>query len=85
MKSTMKSVDGKTSNVDMTCLYMFADMNIITELFNLVGRCPECNTKVNFVVDFSKKKGQAQKVLIACAATECTWTHSTYHSNCRCW
>ena len=76
-----KSVDGKTSsNVDMTCLYMFADINIITELFNLVGRCPECNTEVNFVVDFSKKKGQAQKVLITCAAAECTWTHSTYLS-----
>ena len=57
-----KTVDGKTSSqVDITCIYIFADINIITELFNLVGRCPECNSKISFVVGFNKKKGQAQK------------------------
>ena len=77
-----KPVDGETSpNVDITCMYIFADISIITELFNLVGRCPECNGKISFVVDFSKKKGQAQNVLITCGAgTDCSWTRATYLS-----
>ena len=61
----------------MTCMYIFADINIIAELFNLVGRFPECNSKISFVVDFSKQKGQAQKVLITCgASTDCSWTRA---------
>ena len=57
-----KPVDGKTSSqVDITCMYMFADINIITELFNLVVRCPECNSIISFVVDFNKKRDKLRR------------------------
>ena len=56
---------------------------MLTELFSLVEKCPQCGCKVNFVVDFSNKKGLAQKVVIKCTYTsklKCSWSHATYVS-----
>ena len=47
----------------------------------MVGSCPKCSSKIDAVVDFSSKKGFAQKVLLSCEnVSDCGWSFSTYTS-----
>ena len=57
------------------------DIKIFINLLQLVGQCPECSNAITTTVDFSSKKGLAQKVVPSCKdTTGCAWTHSTYTS-----
>ena len=70
-----------SSNMDTTSMYMMTDIKIFINLLQLVGQCPECSNAVTTTVDFSSKKGLAQKVVPSCKdTTGCAWTYSTYMS-----
>ena len=71
----------KTSpNMDTTSMYM-TDIKKIINFLQLVGQCPECSNVITTTVDFSSKKGLAQKVVLSCEdTTGCAWTYSTYMS-----
>ena len=64
--------DDKTND-----LYMFADVNIILSLFELIGKCPECSSCLDVEIDLENKKGFAQQINISCV---CGWHHSAYTS-----
>ena len=55
-----------SSNMDTTSMYIMTDMKIFINLLQLVGKCPECSNAINTTVDFSSKKGLAQKVVLSC-------------------
>ena len=60
---------------------MMTDIKIFINSLQLVGQCPECSNAITTTVDFSSKKGLAQKVVPSCKdTTGCAWTHSTYTS-----
>ena len=67
--------------MDTTSMCMMTDIKIFINLLQLVGQCPECSNAITTTVDFSSKKGLAQKVVPSCKdTTGCAWTHSTYTS-----
>ena len=76
------SIDNpKTSSNMDTSMYMMTDIKIFINLLQLVGQCPECSNAIPTTVDFSGKKGLAQKVVPSCKdTTGCAWTYSTYTS-----
>ena len=60
---------------------MLTNISIFLELFHLVGRCPVCSGQIDVTVDFTAKKGLAQKVKLNCTGTsDCDWTYSSYLS-----
>ena len=70
-----------SSNMDTTSMYMMTDIKIFINLLQLVGQCPECSNDITTTVDFSSKKGLAQKVVLSCKdTTGRAWTYSTYTS-----
>ena len=70
-----------SSNMDTTSMYMMTDIKIFINLLQLVGQCPECSNAITTTVDFSSKKGFAQKVVPSCKdTTGCALTYSTYTS-----
>ena len=59
-------------------LYMFANVNIILSLFELIGKCPEYSScLLDVEIDLENKKGFAQQINISCV---CGWHHSAYTS-----
>ena len=55
------------------------NIKIFINLLRLVGQCPECSNAITTTVDFSSKKGVAQKVVPSCKDTSgCARTYSTY-------
>ena len=70
-----------SSNMDTTSMNMMTDIKIFINLLQLVGQCPECSNAITTTVDFSSKKGLAQKIKSSCKdITGCAWTYSTYTS-----
>ena len=70
-----------SSNMDTTIMYTMTDMKIFINLLQLVGQCPESSNAITTTVNFSSKKGLAQKVVLSCKnTTGCPWTYSTYTS-----
>ena len=68
-------------NIDIRCIYIFADLKILLNLFGMVGRCPECNSGIDVVIDFAHKKGLAQNIDMNCdGGTDCECHYSTYLS-----
>ena len=70
-----------SSNMGTTSMYIMTDIKIFINLLQLVGQCPECSNAITTTVDFSSKKGLAQKVVPSCKdTTGCAWTYSTHTS-----
>ena len=59
-----------SSNMDTTSMYMMTDIKIFIRLLQLVSQCPECSNAITTTVDFSSKKGLAQKVVPSCKAAK---------------
>ena len=53
-----------------------ADIRILLNLLQLVGRYPDCSNNIDNTVDFLSKKDFAQKVIMSCK--DCGWSYSTY-------
>ena len=71
-----------SSNIDTKCMYMLANVKILLNLFALIGKCPECSSDIECALDYSNKKGLAQKVVLSCeGGDECGWNHTTYLSD----
>ncbi len=45
--------------------------NLFSILLKTIGRCPECCTTINIVLDINKKEGLSHTFLISCQ--DCTW------------
>ena len=79
--SSTSSTHKTSSNINTKCMYMLTDISIFLELFHLVGRCPVCSGQIDVTVDFTAKKGLAQKVMLNCTGTsDCDWAYSSYLS-----
>ena len=52
--------------------YLLIDTRIFQEIIDLIGRCPECSSKVNFVHDVESKKGLSHLLNLSCLC--CDWT-----------
>ena len=55
-----------SSNIDTKCMYLFTNVKILLNLFALIGKCPECRSGIECALDYSNKKGLAQKVVLSC-------------------
>jgi hypothetical protein len=70
-----------SSNINTNNMYMLTDVKIFMDLLKLIGRCPDCCSTIDNTVDFSSKKGLAQKVMVSCSyVKDCGWSYSTYLS-----
>ena len=58
-------------------LYILVNVNILLNLFQLIGKCPTCSSPLNTELNLENKKGFAQQFIISCA---CGWRHSSYTS-----
>ena len=67
-----------SSNINTSCMYMITNIKIFLDLLQLVGRCLHCSSNIDNTVDFSSKKGLAQKLIVSCE--DCNWNYSTYLS-----
>ena len=67
--------------VDYECMYMFMDIKILMNLFELFGKsCPECSEKLWLTIDHEAKLGLAQKIMVLCQNKNCEFKHHTYSS-----
>ena len=48
-------------NIDIRCIYIFADLKILLNLFGMVGRCPECYSGNRCCYWFRSKKRTCTK------------------------
>ena len=62
-ESGSSDISKTSSNMDTTSMYMMTDIKTFINLLQLVGQCPECSNAITTTVDFSSKKGLAQKVV----------------------
>ena len=59
--------------------YILINIEILSELFTLVGCCPDCAHRgIVISNEFKKKKGLANCLTLSCS--NCEWTYSTYTS-----
>ena len=54
------------NNTDTSNMYMFMDILVLSDLIQLVGVCPECQTQLVIFMDSSGKKGLVQKLILKC-------------------
>ena len=59
-----------------SCLYMVLDVNILLNMLQLVGHCPECQHQIVPGIDFSLKKGLAQMIVLKCKNDSCAWEYT---------
>ena len=50
------------NNTDTSNMYMFMDIQVLSDLIQLVGVCPECQTQLVIFMDSSGKKRSCTKV-----------------------
>ena len=53
--------------------YRFMDMNILSNVFDAVARCPGCGNKLKLLQ--TKKQGISFEMMLSCLNTECQWTY----------
>ena len=58
--------------------YRFMDMNILSNVFDAVARCPDCGNKLKFLQ--TKKQGISFEMMLSCLNTECQWTYCFWTS-----
>ena len=51
--------------------YRFMDMNILSNVFDAVARCPDCGNKLKLLQ--TKKQGISFEMMLSCLNTECQW------------
>lgn len=59
--------------------YLFINMSILQDIFNLIGVCIQCSGKLLIENDLSSKKGFACLMRIRCS--ECGWVHEFFSSS----
>ena len=78
--SFYENLEEDENNTDTSNMYMFMDIQVFSDLIQLVGVCPECQTQLVIFMDSSGKKGLVQKLILKCNNGECSWVHSLFTS-----
>ena len=73
------NIKNELPNEENPSHYLLMNSDIVTELINLIGCCPKCNSReLTFENDVSNKKGLFNCLCISC--NKCQWSYSTYTS-----
>ena len=60
--------------------FMLINMSALQTILDLVGKCPQCASKVKIFNDLDQRKGFANLLKLKCAA-ECSWEYNAYTSS----
>ena len=54
---------------------IFMDLSALFNVFDVILKCPECNSDMSTQVNMNKKNGFSHHIVLQCKSTECDWKY----------